>query len=224
MCTFVLAKNFELFFAKTLHLSFSPLEWHWVQTFRCQKRCTLRNSSPFVSPSFCFCQMAWHGIEATKQTIEFPAAPSFFSSKKWIKLIPKTIGNRKRDCAWDCARRINTTWENLQIEKHKSGRRSFRSPDWFVLFDLQIFSGGVYPPSATSRTISFSFPIVFFSQASKTSTLWVMLKAIHTTGSLKPGPSREILPKQHVVIDDDCWCDEKKELAMNTQQELTLNQ
>ena len=31
-------------------------------------------------------------------------------------------------------------------EKHKSGRRSFRSPDWFVLFDLQIFSGGVYPP------------------------------------------------------------------------------
>ena len=25
-----------------------------------------------------------------------------------------------------------------------------------MLFDLQIFSGGVYPPSATSRTISFS--------------------------------------------------------------------
>ena len=39
--------------------------------------------------------------------------------KKWIKLIPKTIGNRKRDCAWGCARGINTTWENLQIEKHK---------------------------------------------------------------------------------------------------------
>ena len=72
----------------------------------------------------------------------------------WFWLIPKTIGNRKRDCAWGCARRINTTSENLQIEKHKSGRRSFRSPDWFVLFDLQIFWGGVYPPSATSRTIS----------------------------------------------------------------------
>ena len=100
--------------------------------------------------------MAWQGIEAAKQTIEFPAAPSFFSLKKWIKLIPKTIGNRKRDCAWGCARGINTTWEYLQIEKHKSERRSFRSPNWFVLFDLQIFSGGVYPPSATSRTISFS--------------------------------------------------------------------
>ena len=103
--------------------------------------------------------MAWQVFEAAKQTIEFPAAPSFFSSKKWIKLIPKTIGNRKRDCAWGCARGINTTWENLQNEKHKSGRCSFRSPgspDWFVLFDLQIFSGGVYPPSATLRTISFS--------------------------------------------------------------------
>ena len=77
-------------------------------------------------------------------------------------LIPKTIGNRKRDCAWGCARRINTTSENLQIEKHKSGRRSFRSPDWFVLFDLQIFSGGVYPPSATSRTITFSISNSFW--------------------------------------------------------------
>ena len=102
----------------------------------------------------------WQGIEAAKQTIEFPAAPFFFlaekKSKKWIKLLPKTIGNRKRDCAWGCAWGINTTWENLQIEKHKSGRRSFRSPNWFVLFDLQVFSGGVYSPSATSRTISFS--------------------------------------------------------------------
>ena len=34
--------------------------------------------------------MAWQGFEAAKQTIEFPAPPSFFSSKKWIKLIPKT--------------------------------------------------------------------------------------------------------------------------------------
>ena len=107
----------------------------------------------------------WQGIEAAKQTIEFPAAPFFFlaeKSKKWIKLIPKTIGNRKRDCAWGCAWGINTTWENLQIEKHKSGRHSFRSPNWFVLFDLQVFSGGVYSPSATSRTISFSISNSFW--------------------------------------------------------------
>ena len=77
------------------------------------------------------------------------------------RLLPKAIGNRKRDCAWGCAWGINTTWENLKIEKHKSVRWAERTPSWFVLFDLQIFSGGVYSPSATSRTISFSIPIVF---------------------------------------------------------------
>ena len=146
---------------KNLHLSFSSLEWRWVHTFRCQKRCTFRNSSHSSH-----CQMAWlTGDRSSKATIEFPAAPFFFlveKSKKWIKLIPKTIGNRKRDCAWGCAWGINTTWENLQIEKHKSGRRSFRSPNWFVLFDLQIFSGGVYSPSATSHTISFSISNSFW--------------------------------------------------------------
>ena len=117
---------------------------------------------------FCFASVKWRdslwltGDRSNKQKIEFPAAPSFFSLKKWIKLIPKTIGNRKRDCAWGCARGINTTRENLHIEKHKSGRRSFHSPEWFVLFDLQIFSGSVYPPSATSRTISFSISNSFW--------------------------------------------------------------
>ena len=76
-------------------------------------------------------------------------------------IIQKTIGNRKTDCAWVCARAINTTWENLQIEKHKSGRRAFRSPDWFVLFDLQIFSGGVYPRAQPHAQSLFLFPIVF---------------------------------------------------------------
>ena len=72
-----------------------------------------------------------------------------------LPIIPKTIGNRKRDYSWGCARG-NTTWGNLQIEKHKSVRWAERTPSWFVLFDLLIFSGGVYPPSVTSRTISFS--------------------------------------------------------------------
>ena len=60
-----LAMSFVLFLAKKLHLSIgqefstfpcqkfapyflprlAPLEWRWVHTFRCQQRCTLRNSS-----------------------------------------------------------------------------------------------------------------------------------------------------------------------------------
>ena len=89
-----------------------PLLWRWnsqwVLTFHCQK----------ISPS----------LSRLSQVTRL-----FFPSKRWIKLIPKTIGNRKRDFAWGCARGINTTRENLQIAKHKSGRRWFRSPDWFVL-------------------------------------------------------------------------------------------
>ena len=168
--TFPCQKFAPYYWRKRLHFSLPKLctfasslfkGAEFIHTSCCQKRCTLRNSSP---SSFCFCQIAWQGIEApiTKQTIDFPAAPSFFSSKKWIKLKTKTIGNRKKDCAWGCARGINTTWENLQIEKHKSVRWAERTPSWFVLFDLQIFSGGVYPPSATSRTISFSISNSFW--------------------------------------------------------------
>ena len=85
-----------------------------------------------------------------------------FALLSYKQLIPKTIGNRKKDCAWGCAWGINTTWENLQIEKHKSVRWAERTPSWFVLFDLQIFSGGVYSPSATSRTIFFSISNSFW--------------------------------------------------------------
>ena len=130
----------------------------FTDTFRCQKRSTLR-----TLPLLRFASVKWRdrGLKH-QQTIEFLAAPTFLSSKKWIKLIPKTIGNRKRDCARGCAWGINTTWENLEIEKHKSVWWAERTPPWFVLFDLQIFSGGVYPPSATSRTIFFSISNSFW--------------------------------------------------------------
>ena len=82
------------------------------------------------------------GDRSTETNHRISGCTGLLLIEKWIELIPKTIGNRKRDCAWGCARGINTTWESLRIEKHKSGRRSFRSPDWVVLFDLQIFSSG----------------------------------------------------------------------------------
>ena len=81
--------------------------------------------------------------------------------KKWIKLIPKTNGNRKRDCVWGCARGINTTWENLQFVKHKSGRRSFRSPNWFVLSICRFSQVVFIPPAQPHAQSLFLFPIVF---------------------------------------------------------------
>ena len=67
---------FSLHTSRLFLLKWSSLwRWNsqWVHTFRCQKF-----------------------LPSPKQTIEFPSAPSFFLWKKWIKLLPKTIGNRKK--------------------------------------------------------------------------------------------------------------------------------
>ena len=156
MCTLVLAKSFALFLAKKVAPQFLP---SWI---------ALRSHFPLPKTLHLWKQFAFfalsngvtdRGSKQQSKRSNFRLHHSSFSpkkSKKWIKLIPKSIGNRKGDCAWGCAWGINTIWENLQIEKHKSDRWAERTPFWFVLFDLQIFSGGVYSPSATSRTISFS--------------------------------------------------------------------
>ena len=89
-----------IFLAKNLHLSFTPLEGHRVHTFRCQKRCAFRSSS---RSSFCFCQMAWEGIEAPKQTIKFPAAPTFFSSKKMNQINTKKLLEIKKEILLEVA-------------------------------------------------------------------------------------------------------------------------
>ena len=97
------------------------------------------------------------GLSARRQA----QAQRKVTTLRYINLTPKTIGNRKRDCAWGCAWGINTTWENLQIEKHKSVRWAERTPSWFVLFDLQI-SQVVFIPQAQPHAQSlFLFPIVF---------------------------------------------------------------
>ena len=170
MCTFVLAESFALFLAKKFAPQFLP---SWIAL---SSHFPLPKTLHF-SKQFAFFALP-NGVHVIDRGSKQQSKRSNFrlhrsssrrkKSKKWIKLIPKTIniGNRKRDCAWGCAWGINTTWEDLQIEKHKSGRRSFRSPDWFVLFDLQIFSVGVYSPSATSRTISFSISNSFWKCAS----------------------------------------------------------
>ena len=71
----------------------------------------------------------WQGINAPAQRNQISGFKVVLLIEKMNQIILKTIGNRKKktDCAWGYARGINTTWENLQIEKHKSGRRSFRS-------------------------------------------------------------------------------------------------
>ena len=156
------------FHSKFPSQKFVPLFLPWVQPLSNGAEFTLfvaKNIALFQTVrTLRFASLKWRGrwfknwIEW--HVIEFLAPPSFFSSKKWIKLIPKTIGNRKKRLCVRLRsglRDKHHLGENLQIKKHKSVRRSFCSPNCFVLFDLQIFSGGVYPPSATSCTISFFY-------------------------------------------------------------------
>ena len=162
MCTLILATSFALFLAKKFSPQFLSSWMALSSHFPLPKTLHFSKRFAFFALSN---GVIDRGSKQQSKRSNFRLHRSSFSpkkSKKWIKVIPKTIGNRKRDYAWGCAWGINTTWENLQIEKHKSGRRSFRSPNWFVLYDLQVFSGGVYSPSATSRTISFSISNSFW--------------------------------------------------------------
>ena len=83
--------------------------------------------------------------------------PSSHRKKKRIKLIPKTIGNRKRDCAWCYARRIDKQLRKSADRKAQISPVSGTNALLICAFRLQIFWCGVYPPSTTSRTISFFY-------------------------------------------------------------------
>ena len=81
-------------------------------------------------------------------------------SSRHIKLILKTIGNRKGDCAWSCSR-----WQTQPEKICKSQRtnqcHSLRTLYWFVRCDLQIFSGCVCHLEQLHAQSPFLFPIVF---------------------------------------------------------------
>ena len=76
------------------------------------------------------------------------------------KLILKTIGNRKGDCAWSCSR-----WQTQPEQICKSQRtnqcHSLRTSYWFVLCNLQIFSGCACHLEQLHAQSPFLFPIVF---------------------------------------------------------------
>ena len=80
--------------------------------------------------------------------------------KKRSQIITNAIGSRKRLCM-RLLEVISTTCENLQIAKHKSVRRSFHSPEWFALCDLQILSGSAYHFEQPHAQSLFLIPIVF---------------------------------------------------------------
>ena len=124
----------------------------WVHTFHCQNFFSLQALFPLS-------QMA----RAARRVIENPrhvikSCPVLFCSshrKKWIKLIPKTIGNRKRDCAWggsgDKPHLRKSTDRKAQI------RKVFVLADWFVLCDCRFSQVRFITPSHLTHNLFFCF-------------------------------------------------------------------
>ena len=84
MCTLVLATSFALFLAKKFAPQFlSPLLISAEFTLSVAKNVALFETVRILRTVK---WRDWQGIEATKQTIEFPAAPFFFLAEKIEKM------------------------------------------------------------------------------------------------------------------------------------------
>ena len=82
--------------------------------------------------------------------------------KKGIKLLPKTIGNRKEDCAWRCSRWQTQPEEICKLQLQNTNQYNVRSEwQWFVQCDLQNFSGCVCYLDQVPAQSPFLFPNVF---------------------------------------------------------------
>ena len=77
-----------------------------------------------------------------------------------MNIIPKTIGNRKGDCAWSCSR-WQTQPEKIYKTQHTNQSHSLLILYWFVLRNLQIFSGCDCHLEQLHAQSPFLFPIVF---------------------------------------------------------------
>ena len=123
-CRAKIGEEFTLSLAKNSH------KWRRVYTFPCQKFALFVSPftlpvSPFLNGHHCGAEIRNEftlplpknlsllvrnlSNGASRETSDWklktndqilPSPTLFFPSKNWIKLIPKTIGNRKRDCAW----------------------------------------------------------------------------------------------------------------------------
>ena len=84
-------------------------------------------------------------------------SPKIIKTTPEIKLIPKTIGNRKRDCAWGCAG-VKKLKKNQLLSTNHQNPYQLRL---VMICAQQLIFLQFFNTRASSRTISFLFPIVF---------------------------------------------------------------
>ena len=164
MCTLVLAKSFALFLAKNFAPQFLPSWIALSSHFPLPKTLHLSKQFAFFALSNGVTDHD-RGLKQQSKRSNFRLHRSSFSpkiSKKWIKLVPKLL-EIEEDIVREVARLGNkhhlrkSADRNAQI-RSVSGTNAFL----ICVFRSADFSGGVYSPSATSRTISFSISNSFW--------------------------------------------------------------
>ena len=104
------------------------------------------------------------GSKQQSKRFNFRAAPFFLVeiSKKWIKLIPKTIGNRKRDCALRLCLGNKHHLRKSADRKAQIRKAFVPLTELICAFRSADFSQVVFIPQAQPHAQSlFLFPIVF---------------------------------------------------------------
>ena len=157
MCTLVLATSFALFLAKKFAPQFLPSWLALNSHFPLPK--TLHFSKRFAFFALSNGVIDRVSKQQSKRS-NFRLHRSSLSpekSKKWIKLIPKTIGNRKWDCAWGCAWGINTTEKICRSKStNQEGVRSAHRTD--LCFSICRFSQWcLFPKRNLTHNLFFYF-------------------------------------------------------------------
>ena len=150
--------------------SFSSKSSAWLAHNKEMIGCVIVLQSKFVhTDTYLVCLATLHHVRVFWNFTQRPRGQfAHLTLEQWPSGQEKIIINTKNWWKWKkrlCERLRSGDKHHLRKSadrKHKSVRWAERTPSWFVLFDLQIFSGGVYPPSATSRTISFSISNSFW--------------------------------------------------------------
>ena len=156
--------HFPLKLTKNSHLSFPPSHFPSLPSRRGHQRRKWRHhchAKIYIGDKFAL-SLAKNSHLSFPPS-HFPSLPSrrghlYETSKNSIKLIPKTIGNRKRDCAWGCAG-VKKNWRKINCWAQIITRRSRYGFWWFALNNWFFFN--FLTPAHPHAQSLFLFPIVF---------------------------------------------------------------
>ena len=162
-CRAKIGDKFALSLAKNSHLSFPPSHFPSLRSRRGHQRRKWRHHCR-AKIGDKFALFFAKNSHLSFPPSHLPSLPSrrghlYETSKNSIKLIPKTIGNRKRDCAWGCAGVKILKKNQLLSTNHHQAKQII----WVLMICAQqLIFLQYFNTRASSRTLSFSISNSFW--------------------------------------------------------------